>query len=212
MQAAVDPTPGLRGVFHVWGFLFSVPAGLLLLAGAEAASFGPLVVYVISLTGLLAASSAYHRLDWGPRARRWMRRLDHSMIFALIGGTYTPIAILGIGTPGALSALQAVWVMVALGVLMKLAWIDAPDWVAVVVYMATGAVAFAMVPEVYASVGFAGAGLFVVGGIVFAGGGVVFASEFPNPRPEVFGYHEIFHVCTIIGIALHYAAIAVYVV
>jgi channel protein (hemolysin III family) len=132
--------PRVRGVSHQWACLCSVPLGVALVLAAESARARIAVtVYAVSLVALFGVSALYHRVDWRSLAAwRWMRRLDHSMIFMLIAGTYTPLALLALHGPLGTATLIAVWAGALAGVVFKLAWIDAPTWRFVVAYIALG--------------------------------------------------------------------------
>jgi hemolysin III len=169
-------------------------------------------VYAASLVALFGVSALYHRINWrSVSARRWMRRLDHSMIFVLIAGTYTPFALLALHGPLALAILIAVWAGALSGVLFKLVWINAPKWLVVVVYIALGWVAVTAVPQLLAAIGVGGLTLLGLGGLLYTLGAVIYAVKRPDPVPAVFGYHEVFHLLVIVAAALQYAVIAFWV-
>lgn len=201
--------PRLRGVFHEYAFFVSVACGVaLVIAASDSKSRVAATIYACAVSGLLGTSALYHRVTWRPQVRRWMRRLDHSMIFVLIAGTYTPVALLAL--KGALSQtiLIVVWAGALGGVIFKLVWIDAPKWLFALVYIALGWVSAAIFGELPAAIGWLGVAGLGVGGLLYTIGAVVYASERPNPFPKVFGYHEVFHVLVIVAAALHYAVIA----
>ncbi|HEX4563772.1 MAG TPA: hemolysin III family protein [Solirubrobacteraceae bacterium] len=201
--------PRLRGVFHQYAFLVSLGCGAGLVAAASsgrprlAAS-----VYALAVSALLGTSALYHRVNWRPAARRWMRRLDHSMIFVLIAGTYTPVALLALHGTLANVILVVLWAGAAGGVIFKLAWIDAPKPLLAGVYVGLGLVCAAVFGELPAAIGWLAVAGLVTGGVLYIAGAVVYASQRPNPWPKVFGYHEIFHVLVIAAASLHYAVIA----
>ncbi len=165
-------------------------------------------IYAVAVSGLLGTSALYHRVTWRPGPRRWMKRLDHSMIFVLIAGTYTPVALIALSGPLSRAILIAVWVGAAAGVIFKLAWIDAPKWLFAAVYVALGWVSVAVFGELPAAIGWLGFAGLALGGLLYTAGAVIYATERPNPFPKVFGYHEIFHALVIVAAALHYAVIA----
>ena len=212
MSAATVPKPKLRGWFHEVGFFVSVPAGVGLVAQARD-PVGRLtaLVYAVSLTAVFGASAAYHRVRWSPAARRRMKRLDHSMIFVLIAGTYTPFALLALHGPLATAILVSVWAGAAAGVLMKLVWIDAPKWLVAATYVILGWVAVAAFPQLATSLGITGMAMVAAGGVLYTAGAVIYALRRPDPVPAVFGYHEVFHVLVILAAALQYAVVAFFV-
>jgi hemolysin III len=140
-----------------------------------------------------------------------MRRLDHSMIFVLIAGSYTPFALLVLDGTLATVILLIAWIGAALGIVLKLLWIGAPNWLSTAVYVALGSVSVVTVPALTASLGVVGIALVAAGGVLYSIGAVVYASQRPDPVPTVFGYHEIFHVLVVVGAALQYAVVAFWV-
>jgi hemolysin III len=201
--------PRLRGVFHEYAFFVSLACGfcLILFASDDRARLAA-VIYAVAVSGLLGTSALYHRHTWRPAARRWMRRLDHSMIFVLIAGTYTPVALLALKGTLSSTILIVVWAGALGGVIFKLLWIDAPKWVFALVYVALGWVSAAILGELPAAIGWLGVAGLAAGGLLYTIGAVVYASQRPNPAPKVFGYHEVFHTLVIVAAALHYAVIA----
>jgi hemolysin III len=215
MDASVSARvkPRLRGVFHQWAFFVAVVAGavLVLLAPDGRARFAT-AVYATSVIGLFGVSALYHRIDWvSASARRWMRRIDHSMIFFLIAGTYTPFALLVLDGALATAILVAVWAGAFAGIVLNLVWVDAPKPVTAVVYVALGWVAIAAFPDLASELGAVAVALVAAGGVLYTLGAVVYALRRPDPAPAVFGYHEIFHLLVIVAAALQYAVVAFYV-
>jgi hemolysin III len=208
---ALNQKPRLRGVSHQWAFFVSLGAGtaLILLANGSRATIAA-AIYAFSLSALLGVSALYHRVTWRPAARRWMRRLDHTMIFVLIAGTYTPFALLVLQGPLARVVLIAVWVCAGAGTVLNLIWWNAPKRVTAAVYISTGWIAVLAFPQLWSGLGPVGFGLIVLGGILYTAGAVVYARRRPDPRPAVFGYHEIFHLLVIAAAACDFAAIAIY--
>ncbi len=201
--------PRLRGVFHQYAFFVSLACGVaLILAASDGRARLAATIYAACVSGLFGTSALYHRVTWRPRARRWMRRLDHSMIFVLIAGTYTPFALLALKGPLANAILVVLWAGALGGVVFKLLWLDAPKWVFAAVYVALGLVTAAVIGELPATIGWLGMAGLVAGGLLYVVGAIVYASGRPNPWPKVFGYHEIFHVLVIAAAALQYAVIA----
>ena len=207
--AAAKVKPRLRGVSHEYAFFVSIAFGIALIATAsDARARFAASVYAVAVTALLGTSALYHRVTWRPQARRWMRRLDHSMIFVLIAGTYTPVCLIALHGTLAHTILIVVWAGALGGVVFKLVWIDAPKWLLALVYVALGSVAAAVFGELPAAVGWLGVAGLAAGGLLYTVGAVVYASERPNPWPKVFGYHEVFHALVLAAAALHYAVIA----
>jgi len=202
--------PRLRGVLHEYAFFISLGAGVALLVGAsDGRARLAAGIYAAAVSALLGTSALYHRVNWRrPAARRWMRRLDHSMIFVMIAGTYTPVALLALKGPLASTILIVLWASAVGGVVFKLVWIDAPKWLLAAVYVVLGTMTAAVLGELPAAIGWLGVAGLVCGGVLYALGAVVYASGRPNPWPKVFGYHEVFHALTIVAAGLQYAVIA----
>jgi len=210
----VPSKPRLRGVFHQWACACTVPLGLVLVsvAGTARARIA-LSVYALSLMGLFGASALYHRTNWrSVTARDWIRRLDHSMIFVLIAGSYTPFAMLVLHGPLAIAILVAVWTGALLGVAFNLMWKDAPTWLRVTLYVCLGWVVVAALPQLGDAIGIGGLTLLGLGGVLYTLGAVVYAVKRPDPVPSVFGYHEVFHTLVIAAAALQCAVIAFWII
>jgi hemolysin III len=205
--------PRLRGVSHQWAFYVSLALGAALVVAAPAGQPRlAAAVYAVSVAALFGTSALYHRITWASQAaRRWMRRLDHSMIFFLIAGTYTPFALLVLEGDLATVILIVVWAGALAGIFMKLVWIDAPKTLVAILYLALGWVAVAAFPSMLDELGITGTVLVVAGGLLYTAGALVYAFQRPNPAPTVFGYHEVFHALVILAAALQYAVIAFYV-
>jgi hemolysin III len=213
MPSLPQVKPKLRGVLHQWAFFVSVVAGavLVVVAPAGRATLAT-AIYAFTVAGLFGVSAVYHRVNWvSATARRWMRRLDHSMIFLLIAGTYTPFALLVLHGTLSTAILIAVWGGALAGIVLKLVWIDAPKWVTAMVYVALGWVAVAAFPQMFDELGVTATMLVAVGGLLYTLGAVVYAVRRPDPAPAVFGYHEIFHALVIAAAAVQFAVVAFYV-
>jgi hemolysin III len=205
--------PRLRGVLHQYAFFASLVAGaVLVLLAPETRSRLAVLAYAVALSGLLGVSALYHRVDWTPRARRWMRRLDHSMILMLIAGTYTPFALVVLKGTTARVILGVVWAAALGGVVLNVFWVHAPKWVMASIGIALGWLLAAVTPELVTEAGLLVTALMAAGGVLYTVGAVVYATGRPDPVPAVFGYHEVFHVLVIVAAAAHYAGVAVCVV
>ena len=202
----------MRGWLHFWSFCVSVATGatLIAVAGATVSLKAALATSVYSLTilGLFGVSALYHRRNWlSARARTLMKRLDHSMIFVFIAGTYTPFALLALpGSTGTI-VLSVVWGGALLGVALKMAWPHAPRWLGVPIYIALGWVAVFVLPDLLHHAGIASFVLLLAGGALYTAGAVFYGTKWPNPWPKVFGYHEFFHAATVLAAICHYIAI-----
>ena len=204
--------PRLRGVSHQWAFFVALVAGIVLVIAAPSGRATLAAgIYAVSVAAMFGASALYHRIDWRSlSARRWMRRLDHSMIYLLIAGTYTPFALLVLDGGLARAVLIAVWGGAVLGIGLKLLWPDTPKWLTAAVYVTLGWVAIIAFPQLASELGPVGMGLVAGGGILYTAGAVVYALRRPDPSPAVFGYHEIFHVLVIAAAVLQFVAVAAY--
>jgi hemolysin III len=204
--------PRWRGVLHQYAFFVAVGACAMLIVGAE----GPrervaAAVYAFGLAGLLGTSALYHRVNWSSvRARMWMRRLDHSMIFVLIAATSTPVALVVLDDPLRTVLLCVAWGGTLAGVLLNLLWPTAPKWLSSVVYLAIGWSGVLALPGL-AGYAWTALALLAAGGVLYSIGAIVYATERPNPAPRVFGYHEIFHAFVVAAAALHFAAVGIVV-
>jgi hemolysin III len=207
----VGVKPRLRGVLHQYAFYVSLASGtLLVLLAATTRAAVAAAIYAVSVSALFGVSALYHRVTWTTAARRRMRRLDHSMIFLLIAGTYTPVGLLVLKDPLATMVLAVVWGGAAAGIVLELVWTTAPRWLGGVVYLALGWVAVVAMPQLFTRLGVAGGLLLVAGGLVYSAGAAVYALRRPDPAPAVFGYHEVFHLLVITGVATHFLAISLY--
>ncbi|HEU0023619.1 MAG TPA: hemolysin III family protein [Thermoleophilaceae bacterium] len=219
MDAAVDSAlpgldavkPRLRGVVHQWSFFVALVAGVTLVVLAPAGrATAAAAVYATALAGLLGTSALYHRVTWRPAVRAWMRRVDHSMIFVLIAGTYTPFAVLVLAGSTRVVVLLGVWVGAAAGVVFALVWVRAPKWLSAVAYVTLGWFAIFAFPQIVDRAGAGALALILFGGVVYTAGAVVYATRRPDPRPEVFGYHEVFHVLVVVAALVHFVAVAAF--
>jgi hemolysin III len=211
-EAIAKVKPKLRGVFHEWAFPVAVLAGVVLVVAApDGRARLAAGIYAFSLAALLGTSALYHRVNWKrASSRRWVRRLDHSMIFLLIAGTLTPFALLVLHGAFADAILIAVWAGAAVGIVVELIWVEAPKWVATLVYVGVGWIGAIAFPAIAVDAGIGAAVLIAVGGLLYTTGAVIYARERPDPNPAVFGYHEIFHVLVLAAATAHFAAIAIY--
>ena len=209
-----DLKPRLRGVTHQWAFIVAVLLGAaLVIAAPRGEATLAAGIYAASVAALFGTSALYHRVTWSSAAaRRWMRRLDHSMIFFLIAGTYTPFALLALDGTLATVILVVVWAGALGGIVLKLAWIDAPKGLIAGVYVALGWVAVAAFPQLYEGLGITATAMVAGGGLLYTLGALVYATQRPDPVPRVFGYHEVFHLLVIFAAALQYAVVAFWVV
>jgi hemolysin III len=203
------PKPRLRGALHLVAFPVSLAAGGVLVALAPD---GPrrwgCVVFALASVVLFGVSALYHRGQWDARRLALLRRLDHSGIFLMIAGTYTPVCLALLDGAARDAVLAVVWVGALAGIVFRVAWLSAPAWLYTPFYLALGWVAVGVLPALAREGGAAVVALLVGGGLAYSVGGAVYALRRPDPVPAVFGYHEVFHACTLAGYAGHYVAVA----
>jgi hemolysin III len=204
--------PRLRGVFHQYAFFAALVACAALVVVADSSREQVAMwIYGVALASMFGVSALYHRVTWrSPEVRKWMRRLDHSTILLLIAGTYTPFALLAFDGLIADVILIVVWSGAAAGLVLNLVWVDAPTWVTAIVFIALGWVGAVAVPELL-EFGIAPAVLVFAGGALYTVGALAYAFKRPNPHPQIFGYHEIFHLLVVGAAITHFVAIAGFV-
>ncbi|HEX7322804.1 MAG TPA: hemolysin III family protein [Mycobacterium sp.] len=204
--------PRARGWIHLVSAVVAVVAGATLISvawpldGLKAglATF----VYTCAIVGMFTTSATYHLITWrSVKTRIRMKRVDHSMIFVFIAGTYTPFAVLAMPRHTGMVVLAIVWGGAIAGVLLKVCWPTAPRWVGVPLYLLLGWVAAFYCAVILRDAGVAAVVLLAVGGVLYSVGGVLYALRWPDPWPETFGYHEFFHACTAVAAICHYIAI-----
>jgi len=202
----------MRGWLHLWFFGVSIAACATLIAVSASLVGGAAAlatsVYSVTILGLFGTSALYHRRTWrSPRSLVVMKRLDHSMIFLFIAGTYTPVVALTMADDRARFVLTIVWAGAIAGVILKMAWPHAPAWIGVPIYLALGYVAVFVLPDLLAGGGVAALVLLLVGGLLYTVGAVLYAIRWPNPWPRTFGFHEFFHTATVFAAICHHVAI-----
>jgi hemolysin III len=200
--------PLLRGYFHEAAFYFSIGAcGMLLARCFETKAFPAVLVYSSSLVALFGISALYHRVNWSPAPRIWMRRLDHSAIFVLIAGTGTPVFFLSLPETSRLKVLVLVWSAAIVGVFKSLIWTRTAKWFTALLCVSVGWIIVPYFSELQVSLEQRTLGLILGGGFFYTIGAVIYALKKPNFFPKIFGYHEIFHILVVIGAGLHFLAI-----
>lgn len=208
-----EQRPLLRGVFHlIAAFAAVVGIVVLILLADSAAAYVGGAIFASCLVLLYTTSAAYHRITWTPRLRNLVKRLDHSTIFLLIAGTYTPFCLTVLDTAWGISMLAVVWGLAGAGVTMKLVWPDGPRWLSVALYVGVGWLALVAATELLDWFTVLPLALLALGGVMYTLGGIVYAARRPDPFPRVLGYHEVFHLFVIAGSALHFSLVAAYVV
>jgi hemolysin III len=201
--------PLLRGWLHTLAAPVALVAGVVLaLRGHDTGERVGLSVYTFSLVALFGVSAAYHRLAWSPPAKARMRRADHTTIFLAIAGTYTAVASTVLHGWAAWCILAVVWVGAVGGIALRQCWMEAPTTVVAIPYVVVGWCAVIVLPQLERGLGPTGFGLLLGGGLCYSVGAVVYALRRPDPAPRVFGFHEVFHACTVAGATLQMVAVA----
>jgi hemolysin III len=202
--------PRLRGRLHQVAFLVSIPAGIALVVAARSWSArAGVLVYALSLTAMFGTSAALHRLRWSPRARLRMDRLDRTMIYVLIAGSYTPVCLLALRPGWRVALLALVWTGAAAGVALVLLRTRrrGVGVARMVLYLGLGWISLLVLPELARTLGPGRLALAVLGGVLYTVGAIVLIRRRPDPSPRVFGYHEVWHACTVAAGACHFALI-----
>jgi hemolysin III len=209
-SATAAVKPKLRGWFHAGAFPLALAAGIVLIALAPTAgTTAACTVFAVSSWLLFGVSAVYHRGTWGPRWRSVLRRLDHTNIFLITAGTYTPLSIVLLPRVSAEVLLTLVWAGALIGIGMRVFWLGAPRWVYVPCYLALGWAAVFYLPTFQRHGGWSVVALVIAGGLLYSAGAVVYGLKRPNPSPQWFGFHEIFHIMTIAAFVCHYVAISI---
>jgi hemolysin III len=186
------------------------PAALvwLILLADSPRGYVSAAIFATSLILLYTTSATYHLAPWPARARRIVMRFDHSMIFILIAGTYTPFCLIVVGDAWGIPMLSVVWTLAGLGGLLKTFWPDSPRWLGVALYLALGWIGIIAAWPLVTNLDPAGVALLAAGGLLYTIGSIVYARRWPDPFPRIFGYHEVFHAFVVAGSALHFGVIA----
>ena len=203
--------PSLRGWIHLVSAVVAVVAGATLIIAAWID--GPMravwaaLIYVAASVAMFSVSAAYHRVRWAPGPEKWMMRIDHSVIFLFIAGTYTPFALLAMPPEIGSRVLTIVWSGAAAGVVLKMVWPSAPRWVGVPLYLVLGYVAAWFAGELLDGAGVLVVALLIAGAVFYNIGAVLYGARWPDPWPDTFGHHEFFHAFTAAGAVCHFVAV-----
>ena len=209
VAAVAAVKPRLRGWIHAGTFPLALAAGIVLvvLAPNGKARIGA-VIFAITAALLFGTSAVYHRGTWSGSVQSLLKRMDHSNIFLIIAGTYTPFALLLRQQQQTRSLLLIAWIGAIGGILLSVFWVGAPRWLYTPIYVALGWVAVFYLKPLYEAGGAAVIILIAVGGLLYTLGAVVYGTKRPNPSPRWFGFHEIFHVLTVAAFVVHYIAVS----
>ena len=205
----IEVKPRMRGLSHYYAFFLSLAAGTLLVVTApRGLATWTALVYALSISAMLGASSLLHRGTWTPAQARILTKLDHTCIYLLISGTYTPISLIAMSGVIRVLVFSVVWLGAIVGIALEWLWYRPPRGWVTTNYIVVGWVALVALPQLWTSLGVAGFLLVLLGGLSYTVGAVIHAAQRPDPWPEVFGYHELFHVFVLVALVLHFAAIA----
>ena len=202
--------PSWRGRIHGVAVAATIPAGVILtLVTPNGLPRIAVLIYVFSLLALFSTSASYHLLTRSQRAQRTMRQLDHAMVYVLIAGTYTPVCLLALPRNVGIPFLIAIWISDALGIKLKITW--RAQKTSAAMYLIIGWAALIILPWSYHIAGFTSLLLFALGGIVYTVGAILFYFQRPQLKPMVFGFHEVWHVFTVVAVILQFAGVGVIV-
>jgi hemolysin III len=204
--------PTWRGWLHAGAFAAAIPAGLYLVFVAQHTSARvAAAIYGASVLLGFGTSAAYHRLARSERAQRIMQRMDHSMIYVLIAGSYTPVCLLAMPTAWGITMLCVVWTGALIGVFLKQFAFDRFRAVQYALYPILGWAAVISMPVLITGLSVTELLLLVAGGVIYTVGIPVLVRERPNPWPRTFGYHEVWHTCTVLAAMCHFALVGMLV-
>lgn len=212
-DVAEPPTPLLRGVLHLAVAVFA-PVGLvlLILIADSPRRYVAAAIFATSLILLYATSASYHIVPWPGRRSDIMARVDHSMVFVLIAGTYTPFCLVTMGYAWGIPMLSVVWSLAAAGVFLAIAWPRAPRWLDVGLCLGLGWIGVIAATQLWSNLAGPPFAMLLAGGVLYSIGAIVYATRRPDPFPRVFGFHEVFHIFVVAGSLLHFTVIAAYVI
>lgn len=200
--------PRLRGYLHQEAFFIAIGSCILLLARCDSnIEWITCAIYSLSLLTLFGISAVYHRPHWQPKQRKFLKRLDHSAIFIVIAGTFTPVSLLSLPYNMGLTLVTIAWCFALLGIIQSIIWTTAPKWLTAIFYIGMGWLASPFLSELHEGLGTSNLFFVILGGAVYTIGAIFYALKKPRLNPKVFGYHELFHLFTIIGAALHFVVI-----
>ncbi|HEX3455896.1 MAG TPA: hemolysin III family protein [Gaiellaceae bacterium] len=207
-----EAKPRLRGVLHEWAFYLAIPLGVVvgLFADTSTAKVAA-AVFAGGVVCMFGASALYHRVAWSPPWGRWLRRVDHAGIYAMIAGSYTPFGLLVLSGDWRITVLAIVWGGAGAAILTRMLWARPPRWLPVLIGCALGWVGVVVFPQLLTQTGILASMLVLASGVCYTVGGIVYARRRPDPFPAVFGYHEVFHTLVVAAVAVQYCVVAFFV-
>ncbi|MEV0615277.1 hemolysin III family protein [Nonomuraea sp. NPDC050404] len=211
-MTTITVKPRLRGWLHTGALPLTLVAGFALVAlGPTLQARLASAVYAVTSALLFGISATYHRSELGPRLAEFLRRVDHANIYLIIAGTYTPFALLAMEGAAQIAVLSVIWGGALTGVLFRVFWMGAPRWLYTVLYLALGWTAIFVMPQLLEGAGVAAVVLVAVGGVFYSAGAVVYGLRRPDPSPQWFGFHEVFHAFTVAAYLVQYIAVSIVV-
>ena len=205
----------VNALTHLLGSILSIIGTIILLNYAEmplsSTAIGSIIIFGISLVALYTTSGVYHLVYTNDTALEKLRKLDHSMIFILIAGSYTPFCMLALTGIWKWSIITVVWSLAIIGITLKMFWMNMPRWFSTGLYIGMGWIALFALKPLYDSLSLFGFLFLLLGGIMYTIGGIIYGLKKPNFSPD-FGFHEIFHIFVLLGSFCHYWAILKYVI
>jgi hemolysin III len=204
--------PKYRGVSHQYGLFFALLLSAYLLWITPQEKLWPILLYCFGFCGMLATSSSYHRFKWTLESEVWVRRLDYVMISVMIAGSFTPFCVLVFDSWYNDVVLWILWLGVLFCAVLNLVWLNSPKVFRTSVYLASGWIGLPLFPELIETCGWICTSIILFCGLLYSVGGIVYARQNPNPYPDIFGYHEIFHACVLIAAFLHYYTVLMYAI
>jgi hemolysin III len=211
-MTTITVKPRLRGWLHAGALPVTLIAGFTLVTlGPTLQARLASAIYAITSALLFGISATYHRSTLAPRLAEVLRRLDHANIYLIIAGTYTPFALLALDGAARIAVLTVTWGGALAGVLFRVLWMGAPRWLYTVLYLALGWTAVFVLPQLLQGAGAVAVVLVAVGGLFYSAGAIVYGLRRPDPSPRWFGYHEVFHACTLAAYLVQYIAVSIVV-
>lgn len=204
----------VNALTHLFGAVLSLIGTIFLLnltdISLSTTAIVSIIIFGMSLVALYTTSGIYHLVHTTDAILLKLKKLDHSMIFVLIAGSYTPFCMLSLTGAWKWSIIITVWSLAIIGIILKVCWINMPRWLSTGFYIGMGWIALFALKPLYASLSLGGFIYLLLGGLMYTIGGIIYGCKKPNISPN-FGFHEIFHIFVMLGSACHYWAILRYV-
>ncbi|WP_027634278.1 PAQR family membrane homeostasis protein TrhA [Clostridium hydrogeniformans] len=207
----------INGFTHVFGAIVSLVGLILMLVKVlssknfSPASLSSAIIFGLSLILLYTTSGVYHLLNSSEKVLSFMRKLDHSMIFVLIAGTYTPICLIALSGGFKWGLLIGIWSIAILGILFKMIWFNAPRWISTFTYIFMGWIVVCFFSPLSKILNIYGFIWMFIGGLFYTIGGIIYAKKSPNISLK-FGFHELFHIFVLLGSLSHFILVFNYII